>query len=50
MIAPFIAVNKPVFHIEYQADITAICSLGNSYGFSSMKKNQNLDEWRDSCL
>ena len=50
LVAPFIAANKPVFHIEYQADITAICSLGNSYGFSSMKKNQNLDEWRESCL
>ena len=50
LVAPFIAANKPVFHIEYQADITAICSLGNSYGFSSMKKNQNLDEWRNSCL
>ncbi|MCP5175860.1 MAG: endo alpha-1,4 polygalactosaminidase [Moraxellaceae bacterium] len=50
MVSPFVAVGKSVFHIEYQADISAICSVGNSYGFSSMKKNQNLDGWRESCL
>lgn len=50
LVSPFIAANKPVFHIEYQFDKTTICSVGQSYGFSSIKKNQNLDEWRESCL
>lgn len=50
LVSPFIAQNKPVFHIEYQSDINTICSVGTSYGFSSMKKNTNLDEWRESCL
>ena len=50
LVSPFIAQNKPVFHIEYQNDINTICAVGNSYGFSSMKKNTNLDEWRESCL
>lgn len=49
MVSPFVAAGKTVFHLEYSADISAICALGNSYGFSSMKKNQGLDAWRDSC-
>lgn len=49
MVSPFVAAGKTVFHLEYAADINSICATGNSYGFSSMKKNQGLDAWRDSC-
>lgn len=50
LVSPFIAAGKPVFHIEYQSDINSICAVGRSYGFSSIKKNTNLDEWAERCL
>jgi hypothetical protein len=46
---PFITAGKSVFQIEYSADISAICSLANSYGFSALKKNKQLDAWRQTC-
>ena len=54
---PFIAADKPVFHIEYpnkgpQAAVslkTSLCSGPSTQGFSTVLKNMDLDDWSDDC-
>lgn len=59
---PFIEADKPVFHVEYpkgedtnnDRNITAyklkkICGNLDSYGFSTIVKNMNLDYWIEVC-
>jgi hypothetical protein len=46
---PFIAANKPVFHIEYDKATTTFCPSVNALGFSSIRKNLNLDSYVQFC-
>ncbi|KAL3422765.1 endo alpha-1,4 polygalactosaminidase precursor [Phlyctema vagabunda] len=56
-LAPFIAANKPVFHIEYPSDAPVIssttqaklCNTPSTSGFSTLLKKMNLDEWVLEC-
>ncbi|KAE9366181.1 glycoside hydrolase family 114 protein, partial [Stipitochalara longipes BDJ] len=56
-LAPFIAQNKPVFHIEYPdgaPNITPdvkpkICNAPSAKGFSTLLKKMSLDDWVDPC-
>lgn len=54
---PFIAADKPVFHIEYPdtapnvdaATEKKICSNAGAKGFSTLLKNMALDDWYYAC-
>ncbi|RDW68148.1 hypothetical protein BP6252_09544 [Coleophoma cylindrospora] len=54
---PFIAANKPVFHIEYPSSAPAvsastkssICDNPAIAGFSTVIKKMNLDAWIETC-
>ncbi len=45
----FTASGKPVFHVEYELDTGDFCASARALGFSSMKKKQALDAWRQPC-
>jgi hypothetical protein len=45
----FITANKPVFHVEYDLSVTQFCPKARSLGFSSMRKHEELDAWRQPC-
>lgn len=47
--SPFVAANKAVFHTEYQHNASEFCPRAVALGFSSMRKNWDLDAWRDTC-
>jgi hypothetical protein len=46
---PFIQAGKPVFNVEYELDRSEFCEEANVLNFNSMKKNWNLDAWREPC-
>jgi endo-alpha-1,4-polygalactosaminidase (GH114 family) len=54
---PFIAAEKPVFHIEYPSsapDVSAatkasICDDSSAQGFSTILKDMDLDNWVEAC-
>ena len=46
---PFTDDDKPVFHVEYTGDPTQFCVTTVGYGFSSIRKDRELDAWRESC-
>jgi hypothetical protein len=48
-LVPFIQAGKPVFSVEYELDLGEFCEEANAFNFSSMKKNWDLDAWRDPC-
>jgi hypothetical protein len=45
----FIDAGKAVFHVEYDVATPKFCPVVNALGFSSMRKNLDLDAWRDTC-
>jgi hypothetical protein len=45
---PFVDADKTVFHIEYRGDIDTICTKAPA-GFSTIKKNRNLDAAVEEC-
>ncbi len=45
---PFIAADKPVFHVEYGTD-TSSCTAADTTKFSSIVKKLSLDAWRLAC-
>ncbi|GAB3869296.1 endo alpha-1,4 polygalactosaminidase [Dactylosporangium cerinum] len=45
----FIAAGKPVFHVEYDVDTGKFCPKTTALRFSSMKKKEDLDAWRQAC-
>ncbi len=49
LLNPFIASGKAVFHVEYALDTDEFCPTTAALGFSSMKKNLQLDAWREPC-
>jgi len=54
---PFIAQNKPVFHIEYPSSApnvgsterAIICANQGAVGFSTILKDMDLDDWVEAC-
>lgn len=46
---PFIAAGKPVFEVEYNLQTSQFCSKATALGFSSMRKNLDLDAPRWPC-
>jgi hypothetical protein len=46
---PFVTAGKAVFEVEYSGDTTKFCPVTDALGFNSMKKNLNLDAWRQPC-
>lgn len=45
----FVEAGKPVFHVEYDLPTAAFCPTTAGLGFSSIRKNRDLDAWRASC-
>ncbi len=48
-LSPFINAGKAVFETEYNQATASFCPLASGLGFSSMKKNLDLDAWRAPC-
>jgi hypothetical protein len=46
---PFIDAGKAVFHVEYELDTSEFCLQANALEFSSLRKNLDLDAWREPC-
>ncbi|MEU4469751.1 endo alpha-1,4 polygalactosaminidase [Micromonospora sp. NPDC023888] len=46
---PFVDAGKPVFHVEYAASTDDFCVTTVGYGFASIRKDRNLDAWREAC-
>ena len=54
---PFIAVGKPVFHIEYPSSApvvsattkASICNDSSAQGFSTLLKDMDLGDWYAAC-
>ena len=46
---PFIEAGKAVFNVEYGLETAEFCTAAKSLGFNSMKKNLDLDAWREAC-
>ncbi|WP_144019023.1 endo alpha-1,4 polygalactosaminidase [Demequina sp. NBRC 110056] len=49
MLTPFIKAGKPVLHVEYDLPVSSFCPTTTALGFSSMKKNLDLDAARTPC-
>lgn len=49
LLLPFIEAGKAVFHVEYELEVSEFCPLTVALGFSSMRKNTELDAWREEC-
>jgi hypothetical protein len=46
---PFIQADKAVFGVEYSGNIDVFCPQANGLDFDWLKKQLNLDAWRQSC-
>lgn len=46
---PFVAADKPVFHVEYAVSAVEFCPTVRGWGFASMRKHPQLDAWREPC-
>lgn len=46
---PFIQANKPVFEAEYSWKLTKFCPLAIKLNFSSIRKKNALDSYREAC-
>jgi hypothetical protein len=46
---PFVAAGKAVFHVEYDLATSAFCAQANAMNFNSLRKNLDLDRYRQSC-
>ena len=45
----FIAMGKPVFHVEYEVAPAKFCPYANSLNFNSLYKREDLDAYRIAC-
>lgn len=48
-LVPFVRQRKAVFHVEYSLKTSAFCARTSALGFSSLRKNINLDARREAC-
>ncbi|MEU7611886.1 endo alpha-1,4 polygalactosaminidase [Micromonospora sp. NPDC049204] len=46
---PFVDAGKPVFHVEYASSTDEFCVTTVGYGFASIRKDRQLDAWREAC-
>ena len=46
---PFVRAGKAVFTAEYALDPAEFCPAARAAGFSSIRKHENLDAWRQPC-
>jgi hypothetical protein len=46
---PFIRAGKAVLHAEYNVSTRQMCDATEALGFSSIRKHQRLDAYRESC-
>ena len=46
---PFIEAGKAVFNVEYGLETSEFCDRARALGFDSLRKNLDLDAWRESC-
>lgn len=46
---PFIDAGKAVFNVEYGPETDEFCAEARKMGFNSLKKNLDVDAWRESC-
>jgi len=46
---PFVQSGKAVFGVEYELDTIDFCPQANALNFDFLKKNWDLDAWRESC-
>lgn len=46
---PFVQAGKAVFGVEYTGDLDVFCPAANAMNFDWLKKNIDLDAWRESC-
>lgn len=49
LLLPFIEAGKPVFQIEYELANTEFCEQAKLFGFQSIRKNFELDEFSEPC-
>ena len=49
LLLPFIEAGKPVFQIEYDLPTTEFCEQAKMFGFQSIRKNWELDEFSEPC-
>ncbi|MBF0493224.1 MAG: endo alpha-1,4 polygalactosaminidase [Deltaproteobacteria bacterium] len=49
LLNPFVDAAKAVFNVEYNLAINDFCPQANAMNFNSMKKNRNLDAYREAC-
>jgi hypothetical protein len=47
---PFVRAGKAVLHAEYTVSTQQMCDATEPLGFSSIRKHQRLDAYRESCL
>ncbi|MGC4937300.1 endo alpha-1,4 polygalactosaminidase [Kribbella sp. DT2] len=48
-LVPFVQAGKAVLHVEYNLEPAAFCAKTKVYGFSSMRKPENLGAARQPC-
>ena len=46
---PFIEAGKAVFNVEYGLETKEFCAQARELGFNSLRKNLDVDAWRESC-
>ena len=46
---PFIEAGKAVFNVEYSLETSEFCPEAKRLGFNSLKKNLDVDAWREPC-
>lgn len=49
LLIPFVQANKAVFGVEYELENAQFCPQANALNFDFLKKNLELDAWRESC-
>lgn len=49
LLLPFVELDKPVFHAEYDLPTAAFCDESRELGLSSIRKRVELDAWIDPC-
>jgi hypothetical protein len=49
LLLPFVQAGKAVFGVEYELDTADFCPQMNALNFDFLKKNWDLDAWREAC-
>ena len=49
MLLPFVEAGKAVFGVEYELASDEFCPQTNALNFDFLKKNWDLDAWREAC-